>query len=75
MEPRLVQWYYSNQIRIDALTLSQYLNELSALVLGQTKLRDQILSSKQNARPFYDWKIELENLNAILTNAKSSHAL
>ena len=77
-EPRLIAWYQAGQTRIDALTLDQYLEELSKLVLEKNwahKIRDTIISSKQGDRPFLDWKIEMENLNAILTTSSPTHAL
>ena len=78
LEPRLVAWYQAGQARIDALTLDKYLEELSALVLEKNwahKIRDTIISSKQGDRAFIDWKIEIENLNAILTTSSPTHAL
>jgi hypothetical protein len=78
LEPRLIAWYQAGQARIDALTLDQYLEELSKLVLEKNwahKIRDTIISSKQGNRAFIDWKIELENLNAILTTSSPAHAL
>jgi hypothetical protein len=78
LEPRLVAWYQAGQARIDALTLDQYLEELSKLVLEKNwahKIRDTIISSKQGSRAFIDWKIELENLNAILVTSSPTHAL
>ena len=78
LEPRLIAWYQAGQARIDALTLNQYLEELSKLVLEKNwahKIRDTTISSKQGDRLFIDWKIELENLNAILTTSSPSHAL
>ncbi|KAF5378447.1 hypothetical protein D9615_007045 [Tricholomella constricta] len=78
LEPRLVAWYQAGQARIDALSLQGYLDELATLVLEKNwahKLRDTIISSKQGSRPFIDWKIELENLNAILTTSSPAHAL
>jgi hypothetical protein len=39
------------------------------------KIRDTIISSKQGNWAFIDWKIELENLNAILTTTSPTHAL
>ena len=78
LEPRLIAWYQAGQTRIDKLTLEKYLEELSTLVLEKNwahKIRDTIISSKQNDRPFMDWKIEMENLNAILTTSSPTHAL
>ena len=78
LEPRLVAWYQAEQIRIDALTLEQYLEGLSKLVLEKNwahKIRDMIISAKQGDRAFFDWKIEMENLNAILTTSSKAHAL
>ncbi|KIJ32224.1 hypothetical protein M422DRAFT_184842, partial [Sphaerobolus stellatus SS14] len=69
MEPRLISWYNANQTRMDNLTLEAYIAELAALVLEKNwdiKIRQQILASKQGNREFIDWKIEVENLNAIL---------
>jgi hypothetical protein len=78
LEPRLIAWYQAGQTRIDKLSLDEYLAELSKLVLEKNwahKIRDTIISSKQGDRAFIDWKIELENLNAILTTSSPSHAL
>ena len=78
LEPRLVAWYQAGQVRIDALTLDQYLEELSKLVLEKNwahKIRDTIISSNQGNRAFIDWKIEPENLNTILTTSSPTHAL
>ena len=77
-EPRLIAWYQAGQARIDNLTLTQYLDELSQLVLEKNwahKIRDTIISSKQGSRMFIDWKIEIENLNAILKTSSPTHAL
>ena len=78
LEPHLIAWYQAGQARINELTLDQYLEELSKLVLEKNwahKIQDTIISSKQGDRPFIDWKIEMENLNAILTTSSLSHAL
>ena len=77
-EPRLISWYQADQTRIDALSLADYIKELSALVLDKNWAHDileKILSSKQGNRVFIDWKIEVENLNAILLTSSPTHAL
>ena len=76
LEPRLVAWYQAGQTCIDVLSLDQYLEELSKLVLEKNwahKIRDTIISSKQGSWAFIDWKIEIENLNAILTTSSPAH--
>ncbi|KIJ35861.1 hypothetical protein M422DRAFT_261815 [Sphaerobolus stellatus SS14] len=77
-EPRLVAWYHTDQARIDQLTLDRYINELARRTLKKdwgSKLRDEILSTKQGSRPFMDWKIDMENMNAILTTSSPINAL
>ena len=68
-EPCLVAWYQADQSQINALTLDQYLTELFQLVLERNWMHTilkTILSSSQGDHIFMDWKIEVENLNAIL---------
>jgi hypothetical protein len=77
-EPCLVMWYQADQTRIDGLTLNEYLLELSQLVLEKNWAHDileTILSSSQGCCIFIDWKIEIENLNVILTTSAPSWAL
>ncbi|KIJ51954.1 hypothetical protein M422DRAFT_243526 [Sphaerobolus stellatus SS14] len=77
-EPQLIAWYQVGQERIDTLPLKEYLEELSKRVLKQDwapKLRDQVLSSQQGNQAFMDWKIEVENLNAILLTSAPVHTL
>ncbi|KIJ24709.1 hypothetical protein M422DRAFT_274461 [Sphaerobolus stellatus SS14] len=78
MEPRLMTWYQAGQARINKLTLNQYIDELAGLVLEKKwdhKLWQKILASSQGDQAFIDWKIELENYNAILTTSSPSYAL
>ncbi|KAH0585564.1 hypothetical protein H2248_008794 [Termitomyces sp. 'cryptogamus'] len=69
LEPRFVKWYHASQKHINALSLDEYL----------TKFVKYALPCKweqgQENKPFANWEIELENLNALLTNTKSSCAL
>ena len=78
MEPWLIQWYQADKVWIDALTLDLYLEELAALTLDKNwahTLHEEILNSQQRDHPFIDWKIEVENLNAILTTLVPTRAL
>ena len=77
-EPRLIAWYQADQSRINGLTLDAYLLELSQLVLERNWAHDilkTILSSSQGNRIFIDWKIKMENLNAILATSAPTRAL
>lgn len=78
LEPRLIAWYQAGQTQINSLMLKKYLEELSNLVLKKNwahKIQDTIILSKQGDRAFIDWKIEVENLNTILTTSSPTHAL
>jgi hypothetical protein len=77
-KPRLVAWYQADQIQIDTLTLNEYLAKLTLLVLEKNWAHDIleiILSSSQGTQVFMDWKIEVENLNTILTTSTPAKAL
>ena len=77
-KPCLIAWYQADQAQIDALTLDGYLAELSLLVLEKNwdhKVLKMILSSSQGDRVFIDGKIEIENLNMILTTSAPTKAL
>ena len=73
LEPRLASWYVSDSDRIDKLTLAEYIQELADLVLEKNwahHLRQEILTSRQpEATTFMDWRIELENKNALLRSS------
>jgi hypothetical protein len=71
-------WYQADQTQIDTLSLAEYLLELSKLVLEKAcahDIHETILSSSQGTQVFMDWKIEVENLNTILTTSAPSSAL
>ncbi|KAF8977605.1 hypothetical protein BDQ17DRAFT_1426578 [Cyathus striatus] len=78
LEPHLVAWYNSDTKHIDGLTLEAYLLKLSKLVLKKNWaiiLHNEILSSHQGSKYFMNWKIELENLNAVLITTSPAHTL
>lgn len=68
-DPTMRQWYISEQVDIDAMTFVDYMRALSVNFMPkgwETKMRQQILSSHQNSRTFWEWSIELINKNALL---------
>ncbi|KAF9550319.1 hypothetical protein CPC08DRAFT_768931 [Agrocybe pediades] len=71
LEPRLQAWYQGSQDCINALTLNEYIAEILALVLDKNWAH-QI---QPENTCFVDWRIELENLNALLTSAAKSYAV
>ncbi|KAH0589878.1 hypothetical protein H2248_000069 [Termitomyces sp. 'cryptogamus'] len=74
LEPCFMKWYHANQTCINALSLDKYLTEFAKYALPckwEHGIRNTLLSSKQGNKPFADWQIELENLNALLANTKS----
>ncbi|KAH0589630.1 hypothetical protein H2248_005361 [Termitomyces sp. 'cryptogamus'] len=78
LEPRFVKWYHANQTCINALSLDKYLTEFAKYALPRKwehGIRNTLLSSKQGNKPFADWQIELENLNVLLANTKSTCCL
>ncbi|PPQ80491.1 hypothetical protein CVT25_001758, partial [Psilocybe cyanescens] len=78
LEPRLQAWYQSGSDRIDRLTLSEYIQELANLVLDKNwahQIKQQILLAKQpEGSRFVDWRIEVENLNALLITSSKKHS-
>ena len=77
-EPCLVAWYQANQTCFDSLTLDQYLAKLSQLLLERNwshKILKTILSLSQGSHVFINWKIEIENINVILTTLALTQAL
>lgn len=77
-QPILKQWYRADKTRINAMGLPSFLKEIQNQVLDfdwDVKLLDSIQLSQQGKRPFWDWAISLQDSNATLSNAGSTHAL
>ncbi|KAK7006833.1 transposon Ty3-G Gag-Pol poly protein [Favolaschia claudopus] len=78
-EPILQKWYLASQTRIDGLKLDAYITELGSLMLEkgwEGKMRRQILGAKMKVgQPFADWAYEIQNLNAILSQAAATFAV
>ncbi|KAF5319332.1 hypothetical protein D9619_008381 [Psilocybe cf. subviscida] len=65
----LADWFDANSTRLIAAGVDSYLTEFAAYVLDDNWARDvhgQILSSRQGAKPFKQWYVEMSNLNNIL---------
>jgi hypothetical protein len=74
-EPCLMAWYQADQTQIDVLFLDGYLTELSQLVLEKKWAHDILETILSSSQVFIDWKIEIENLNAIFTTSAPKKAL
>ncbi|KAF9059735.1 hypothetical protein BDP27DRAFT_1430937 [Rhodocollybia butyracea] len=78
-EPILIQWYTASQTRIDKLTLKEYLSELAGLVLKkgwEGKMRREVMGAKLGIDvSFAEWAYEMQNLNAILSQAAPAFAV
>jgi hypothetical protein len=78
LKPQLIGWYQADQTCIDQLTLEAYLLELASLTLDKNwahQIQEAIFSSRQGDCISIDWKIEVENLNAILATSAPLYAL
>jgi hypothetical protein len=68
-DPRFHTWYLTQKATLDAGTFAEYITALKDAWLEthwDSKLRKKVLGSQQNARTFYEWALELQNLNALL---------
>ncbi|KAJ7605202.1 hypothetical protein FB45DRAFT_767479, partial [Roridomyces roridus] len=79
-EPILAKWYTASQTRIDGLKLDAYIAELGTLVLEkgwQGKMRCKVLGAKMalSGQTFADWAYDIQNTNAILSQAAATFAL
>jgi hypothetical protein len=62
-------WYLTQKATSDAGTFTEYITALKDAWLEthwDSKLCKKVLGSQQNARTFYEWALELQNLNALL---------
>ncbi len=73
-DPQLQEWYITNQERINAMEFSEYMNELQDVWLPsdwERTARTKILSTPQGDRIFWEWALEMQNLNARLLGTLS----
>ncbi|KAG0699569.1 hypothetical protein DFH29DRAFT_808912 [Suillus ampliporus] len=68
-DPRLRTWYLTQQATLDAGTFSDYMATLRSAWLEKhwaTKLHKKVLGLQQGSRAFYEWALDLQNLNTLL---------
>lgn len=69
LDARLHTWYLMQKATLDAGTFKEYMTALKDAWLEthwDSKLRKKVLGSQQGNRSFYEWALELQNLNALL---------
>jgi len=73
-DPRLQDWYLTEQDEIDGLSFAEYMVQLREKWLEadwQSKVRNRLLGTPQGARNFYEWAVELQSVNALLRDDPS----
>ncbi|KIK32494.1 hypothetical protein CY34DRAFT_101398, partial [Suillus luteus UH-Slu-Lm8-n1] len=66
---RLHTWYLTQKATLNAGTFEDYMAALKKDWLEahwETKLRKKVMGSHQNARPFYEWALEVQDQNTLL---------
>ena len=77
-DPRLQDWYLTEQEEIDKLSFAEYMSQLREKWLEadwQSKVRNRLLGTPQGVRNFYEWAIELQSVNALLRDDPSHLSL
>ncbi|EMD34478.1 hypothetical protein CERSUDRAFT_97734 [Gelatoporia subvermispora B] len=70
-DPRMENWYNSNQLTYDALLFSVFMQLVRDTYLEKDWdifLCDEILGSQQGQRPFWDWVTDIRNKAVYLTD-------
>ncbi|KAG5348788.1 hypothetical protein C0989_008205 [Termitomyces sp. Mn162] len=78
LEPHFVKWYHTNQKQINTMNLDAYLTKFAKYALPckwEHRVLNTLLSAKQGNKLFSGWEIKLKNLNALLSNTKSTCCL
>ncbi|KAG1839529.1 hypothetical protein F4604DRAFT_1599551, partial [Suillus subluteus] len=73
-DPRIQDWYSTNQEEIDAMTFKEYMAEVRSiwLPLGWADtVRRKMLASTQGQRPFSEWVIDVQSQNTLLRGTAS----
>jgi hypothetical protein len=67
-------WYWTDEVRINALTFENFLKEMRTKWLKkgwQKDIRRRVLGTKQNGEAFWDWAVRMRGLNALLRDTPS----
>jgi hypothetical protein len=68
-DPLISDWYWTDEARINQLTFNAFVMEVHDkwLAKGWEKdVRRRILGTKQDGEPFWEWAVQMRNLNAII---------
>ncbi|KAG1801985.1 uncharacterized protein BJ212DRAFT_1487467 [Suillus subaureus] len=74
LEPSVQEWYLNDQEHLDALTFREYMAEVRAYWLPSDWADitwQKLLSSTQGNKPFNEWAVEVQGLNALLHDTPS----
>jgi len=73
-DPRIQDWYLTNQDEIDALAFKAYMAEVRKIWLPTgwaDTVRRKMLASSQGQRPFSEWAIDIQSQNTLLRGTTS----
>jgi hypothetical protein len=68
-DPLISNWYWMDEARINQLTFDAFVMEVHNKWLAKGWEKDvhrRILSTKQDGEPFWEWAVQMRNLNAII---------
>ena len=77
-DPRLQDWYLTEQEEIDELSFADYMSQLREKWLEadwQSKVQNRLLGTPQGVQNFYEWVIKLQSVNALLRDDPSHLSL
>ncbi|KAG1873487.1 hypothetical protein C8R48DRAFT_746187 [Suillus tomentosus] len=73
-DPRIQDWYLTNQEEMDLMTFKEYMAEVRRVWLPSgwaDIVRRKMLASMQGQRPFSEWAIEVQSQNTLLRGTAS----
>ncbi len=73
-DPHIQSWYMANQEQINNMSFSRYMAELCQVWLPsdwERTLRGKVLSTKQGEQTFWEWVVDIQNVNMLLQGIAS----